>query len=291
MALKNLIQEGAKGLIGVVTEHHSGIFTITTIAALGAFGVEVWIQKDAIMKAYEETKGQPFMVRAKAMWKPIVKVAVPAGIAISAQVANHTMTAKQLKDTSNQLREMTTLANTTAIAANAYEEATKEAVGEEKAKEIREKAAEKEQSKVPAPDIKMQQPNDGYYDIYYLGILPGCEFKFNPDKEVELERYINKGNDEYGDNARNSVSRYVLSKGKVRDDQFTVAELLDAIEEIAPGGTEIKRPNWEYDWGWDDDEHIAISAIVSTSLSGRPCKEMTLYPKPHHLYDSMWKDK
>lgn len=291
MQLKNLIQEGAKGFIGAVTEHHSGIFTVTTIAAIGAFGVEVWIQKDAIMKAYEETKGQPFMAKVKAMWKPVAKCAVPFGIAISSQLANNVMSVKQLKEATNKLQDMTALANTTAIAANAYEEATKETVGEEKAKEIQAKAAEKEQSKVPAPSIKMQQPTCGYYDIYYAGILPGCEFMFNPDKEVDLERYINKGNDEYGDNARNSISKYVLTKGKLRDDQFTVAELLDAIEDIGPEGTVIKRPNWEYDWGWDDDEHIAISSNVSTSVNGRPCRELVLSPKPHYLYDSMWKDK
>lgn len=265
MELKNLIQEGAKGLVGAVTEHHSGIFTVTTICAIGAFGVEVWMQKDAIVTAYEETKGQPFMAKVKAMWKPVAKCAVPFGIAVSSQLANHVMSVKQLKEATDKLQDVAALANTTVIAANAYEEATKETVGEEKAKEIKEKAVEKQVVANQSPSAIVL---NGRYDIYVDGSNPGIEFLFNEDKCDLLEKEINQRMDEKANAA--------FDEDKVID----LTEVYDIIGDMINQDIPETTVSGKLGWCVNDGDIIRINTQPSVTKDGRPCMKIIYYPEP-----------
>lgn len=265
-AIMNGLQTFGTAIASGCKKHAGLLIATVNIASTCVLIYEVWTRKEKIQKAIEDTKDAPLKEKVKVVGKEVAPVIIPAAMSSGSAIAGAVViknAAKTVADMTVKTSEIVDVANNAIDAKDQYQKATKEVVGEDKEKEIREKVAQEEEKN---RKVLREAANYGAgFDVYYDSTNPGYEFNFNEDRVKRLEDDINK----------------VTCGSCPESASLDIA--YNAIEDIAENVV-MDRPSTSDDMGWPAGTKVSVRGEWAGMRNGRALFKITYDPAPTFLY-------
>lgn len=272
-AIMNGLQTFGTAIASGCKKHAGLLIATVNIASTCVLIYEVWTRKEKIQKAIEGTKDAPLKEKVKVVGKEMAPVIIPAAMSSGSAIAGAVViknAAKTVADMTVKTGEIVDVANNAIDAKDQYQKAAKEVVGEDKEKEIREKALAADNDTDRRVYNQLTSPIMSGCDLYYDETNPGFVFPFNEDKARLLEAFINN------------------TEPCMFDDQVTLAEVYDYIEDMT--NTEIKAPSTATDLGWKKGTRVRVKVSYCRQMEGRALMELSYSPSPKFLYNNAYND-
>ena len=258
----SMIKVGKAGIAGI-SKHSVWILLGLNVASAVYMVYKTWTTKDEIESILEEHKDDTLLEKVKAVAPKAGPIVAAAAVNTATSVGLGMVAIKAGK----KAVEATGVANGAITAHEEYEKATKEIVGEDKEKEIRDKVAKEEANNKQIINKIQDYSSQGGYDVYYDSTIgKSVTFPFNKDRMLLLEEQINN------------------RKTYIYDDQITMEDVYDMISDITD--VEIERPSTGVDLGWRKGTFVHVKSSFAGEYGGRGLFKLEYTPKPTFLYNT-----
>lgn len=241
-----------------VSKHSPEILMGIGLGGMFTTAVLVGTATPKAMKQIEEAtdeKGEDLtpVEIVKAAWKPYVPAAITFALSTGCIIGGNRVSAKR-----NALIATAYQISTTAL--NEYQDKVVDIVGEEKAKEIRDKVAEDKTKKAEFEPTRVIVAGSGDVLIW----------------EPLSNRYF-----------RSTVNRVEKAMNEMN------GRMIDGMEMYVSHNTflnELKLPNWIMgdDIGWSVNKRIDLMFEPKISDDGEPCLAIAYLQPPFHQYDDLY---